>query len=257
MRDVRQTAAGRRVNRLVGRAIVRYGLIGGGERIAVGLSGGKDSLCLLWLLAERRARIPVNYELRAVHVGLGFPDEGEKGGKGGKGGKAGTAALEDFCRALEVPLTIIRTDIGPRAHSERNRESPCFMCSGLRRQRLFEAAAELGCQKLALGHHRDDIIHTFFLNVIYASEISTMLPAQPLFGGRLTIIRPLALCDEDHLKRLAAELALPVIPSGCPTQCRSARAGVAELLAPLWRGNRRLKGNVFRALSNVRLDYLP
>jgi tRNA 2-thiocytidine biosynthesis protein TtcA len=243
--DVRGLASGRHVNRLLGRAISRYGLIAGGDRIAVGLSGGKDSLCLLWLLAERRRRVPVAYSLTAVHIDLGFPE-----------GRA-AESLSAFCRRLDVALTIIPTDIGPRAHAPDNPENPCFRCAGLRRKLLFEAAFEAGCNRLALGHHRDDIIHTFFLNVIYASEISTMLPAQPLFGGRLTLIRPLALCDEGHLARLARDLDLPVVPSGCPSQRHSARHEIAELLAPLLGRNRRLKGNVFRALSNVRLDYRP
>ncbi len=244
--DLRHLAAGRRVNRLVGRAICHYGLITGGDRIAVGLSGGKDSLCLLRLLAARRRWVPVHYGLVAVHVDLGWDD-----------GRGHAERLEAFCAALGVEFLSLPTDIGARAHSSSNRENPCFLCSRLRRKHLFEAALERGCNRLALGHHRDDIIQTFFLNVLYSSEISTMLPAQKLFGGRLTIIRPLALCDEAHLVRLARELALPIVPSGCPSACNSARREVAEMLAPLFRRHRRLRGNVFRALSNVRPDYLP
>lgn len=240
--DVRGLAIGRQVNRLLGRAICRYGLINDGDRIAVGLSGGKDSLCLLWMLAERRRRAPVDYALVALHVDLGWGQD--------------TTSLEAFCRRLGVECHVLPTDIGERAHGPGNPESPCFLCARLRRKRLFEAACAHGCNRLALGHHRDDIIQTFFLNVIYSSEISTMLPAQELFGGRLTIIRPLALCDESQLARLARELGLPVLPSGCPS-ARSARREMAALLEPLFRRNRRLKGNVFRALSNVRPEYLP
>jgi tRNA 2-thiocytidine biosynthesis protein TtcA len=246
--DIKRLAIGRRVNRLTGRAICHYGLIEDGDRIAVGLSGGKDSLCLLWLLAERRRRAPVNYDLVAVHVDLGW-GEGEAA--------ANAAMLSAFCRGLGVESRFITTDIGPRAHAPHNTENPCFHCSRLRRKHLFEAALEAGCNRLALGHHRDDIIQTFFLNVLYSSEISTMVPAQPLFEGRLTIIRPLALCDEAHLARLAEELSLPVIASACPSAGKSTRHEIAEWLAPVFRRNRRLKGNVFRALSNVRPDYLP
>jgi len=242
--DARRLAVGRQVNRLIGRAICRYGLTQAGDRIAVGLSGGKDSLCLLWMLAERRRRVPVDYTLRAIHVDLGWD-------------ASAAGRLERFCLELGVEFASVATDIGERAHSAGNRENPCFLCAALRRKELFEAAAQSGCNKLALGHHRDDIIETFFLNVIYSSEISTMLPAQPLFGGRLTIVRPLYLCDAAQLARLARELDLPVAPSGCPSECRSARRGIADMLAPLFGRNRRLKGNVFRALSNVRADYLP
>jgi tRNA 2-thiocytidine biosynthesis protein TtcA len=241
--DVRALAIGRQVNRLMGRAICHYGLINDRDRIAVGLSGGKDSLCLLWMLAERRRRAPVDYALVALHVDLGWGQD--------------ATPLEAFCRRLGVEFVLLPTDIGERAHGPGNTESPCFLCARLRRKRLFEAASSHRCNRLALGHHRDDIIQTFFLNVIYSSEISTMLPAQELFGGRLTLIRPLALCDEAQLARLARELGLPVLPSGCPSACKSARREMAALLEPLFRRNRRLKGNVFRALSNVRPEYLP
>ncbi|MFH0809134.1 MAG: tRNA 2-thiocytidine biosynthesis TtcA family protein [Pseudomonadota bacterium] len=246
--DPRRQAATRRVNRLVGQAICRYGLIEDSDHIAVGLSGGKDSLCLLWLLAQRRRWIPVNYRLTAIYVDLGF--------------SAGLAEknagrLEAFCAALGVEFLALGTDVGARAHGSGNKESPCFICSRRRRQILFETALSRGCNRLALGHHLDDIIETFFLNVIYAAEISTMLPAQDLFGGSLRIIRPLALCGEAQLGRMAQDLDLPVVASGCPSACNSARRGISTMLAPLFGRNGRLKGNVFRALSNVRLDYLP
>jgi len=241
-KDIRSLSIGRRVNRLIGQAISRYDLISGGDRIAVGVSGGKDSLSLLWMLEERRSRAPVHYELHAVHVDLGF--DGETAAKVG-----------EFCQALGIPCHTIETGIGHEAHGPENRESPCYLCAKLRRKRLFEVAGELGCNKLALGHNRDDIIETFFLNVFYSSELSTMLPAQVLFNGRLTIIRPLALVDEPQLVRLARELDLPVVANPCPSLCRSKRREMEEVLGPLLR-NRRIKNNVFRALSNVKTDYL-
>jgi tRNA(Ile)-lysidine synthase TilS/MesJ len=147
------------------------------------VSGGKDSLMLLWALAERRKRVPVHYDLYPIYVDPGF--------EGGFG-----EALADTCQQLGFSLTVDPTDHGIVAHSAANRENPCFLCSRLRRKRLFEIADRLGCAKLALGHNKDDIIETFFLNVCYAGEISTMVPRQSLFNGRFTVIRPLAMVDE-------------------------------------------------------------
>ena len=120
------------LNSLIGKAIHRYGMIEDGDRIAVGLSGGKDSLTLLWVLAERQKRVPVRYELLPIYVDPGFP--------GGFGDD-----LAETCRRIGFPLTVDRTDHGLVAHSPANRENPCFLCARLRRQRLFEIADGLGC----------------------------------------------------------------------------------------------------------------
>ncbi|MBR9987835.1 MAG: tRNA 2-thiocytidine(32) synthetase TtcA, partial [Desulfosarcina sp.] len=122
-------------------------MIEDGDRIALGLSGGKDSLTLLWTLAERQKRAPVRYDLFPIYVDPGFP-----------GGFAD--GLADACRQLGFHLTVDRTDHGIVAHGARNRENPCFLCSRLRRQRLFEIADGMGCTKLALGHNKDDVIET-------------------------------------------------------------------------------------------------
>lgn len=233
----------RALNRAVGQAIARYDLIRDGDRILVGLSGGKDSQTLLWVLDERRARAPVRYELYPVYVDPGFP-----------GGCAET--LTDHCRRLGYDLQVERTDFGLRAHSPDNRENPCFLCARRRRQRLFEIAAARGCGKLALGHNQDDVIETLFLNMCYAGELSTMRPAQPLFGGALTIIRPLALAPEELIRRFARQRGFPTFANPCPSAGASKRQAVKDLLAALYRSNRKIRGNIFRALQHVRADYL-
>jgi hypothetical protein len=121
---------------------------------------------------------------------------------------------------------------------------------------LFELAREMGCNKVALGHHRDDLIETLLLNIFYAGEISTMLPAQEFFGGLLTVIRPLCMVPEDKVRRAAAERGLPVAVNACPSSGASKREEVKEVLAGLARKNDKIKGNVFRALSNWRPEYL-
>jgi tRNA 2-thiocytidine biosynthesis protein TtcA len=230
------------INRDLGKALHAYDMIRDGDRIAVGFSGGKDSWALLWLLTERLPRIPVTYSLFPIHVDLGF----------GSG-----APIEAHVRPMGWEVHIERTDFGVVAHSAANRENPCFLCARKRRQRLFEVADALGCNKLALGHNKDDLIETLFLNLLYAGEISTMLPKQSFFEGRLNVIRPLAYVDEDALTRLAARMQWPVVDNACPSAGESKRAQIKKLLKALYRGNRKIRGNIFRAMRHIRPEYLP
>ncbi|MBW1820210.1 MAG: tRNA 2-thiocytidine(32) synthetase TtcA [Deltaproteobacteria bacterium] len=218
-------------------------MISDGDRIVVGLSGGKDSLTLMWILKERLARIPVNYDLFAVYIDPGF--------KGGFG-----RTLEKYCEESGYKLRVEYTDYGIVGHSEKNRENPCFLCSRLRRKRLFEIADELGCKKLALGHTKDDIIETLFLNICYAGEISTMIPSQTFFKGRFTVIRPLAFVDEDLIRRFAKKQKFPDFINSCPSAGTSKRHEIKMILNELYRSNGKIKGNIFRAMSNVKNEYL-
>lgn len=231
------------LNSLLGKAIHRYDMIQDGDRIAVGLSGGKDSLTLLWALCERRKRIPVDYDLFPIYVDPGFP--------GGFGDD-----LQDFCRQLDLSLTIDRTDHGIVAHSPANRENPCFLCARLRRKRLFEIADAHGCRKLALGHNKDDVIETFFLNICYAGEISTMVPRQTFFKGRFTVIRPLAMVEAAHIRRFATDRRLPCFHNPCPSAGMTKRSEIRTTLEALYRTNRKIKGNIYRAMSHVKPEYL-
>lgn len=231
------------LNREVGKALHRYDMISDGDRILVGLSGGKDSLALLWILNERHSRIPINYELFAVHIDPGFED-------------TFSASLAKYCHDTGFELRVEHTDFGILAHSHHNRENPCFLCSRLRRKRLFEIADEIGCNKLALGHNKDDIIETLFMNMCYAGEISTMVPSQSFFQKRFTLIRPLAFVDEEIIKRFAQENKFPDFINPCPTAKTSKRQEVKTLLKQLFRSNRKIKGNIFRSMSNVKAEYL-
>jgi tRNA 2-thiocytidine biosynthesis protein TtcA len=231
------------LNRSIGKAIHQYGMILDGERIAVGLSGGKDSLTLMWFLQDRLSRIPIQYRLFPVYIDPGF-----------EGGFADE--LSAFCAQMGYSLRVEKTDYGIVSHSEVNRENPCFLCARLRRKRLFEIADELGCRKLALGHHKDDIIETLFMNMCYAGEISTMMPLQTLFQGRFTLIRPLALADEDVIQRFSEASGFPRLLNPCPSAARSKRQEIKTLLHQLYRSNRKIKGNIFRSMSRVKPEYL-
>jgi len=227
----------------MGKAIHRYGLIQDGDRILVGVSGGKDSLTLLHLLQERRKRVPIDYELIPVHIDLGFDSKRAE-------------ILKNFFETQGLNYHIEFTDIGRRANSPENRENPCFLCSWERRKSIFHLAHRLKCNKVALGHHKDDIIETLLLNIFYSGEISTMLPVQSLFKGKITLIRPLALVEEKKIERFAREMGLPFGPSGCPSSGKTKRKEVKELIEAFERKNRKVRGNIFRSLSNVKLDYM-
>ncbi len=238
------TYAAKRIRHLVGKAIHMHNMIEDGEHVLVGVSGGKDSLTLLWLLRERLKRIPISYDITAVHVDLGF-------------GVDTAGPIEEFLKAQGFPYRIIRTQIGPTAHGPENRENPCFLCSRLRKKVLFELAHEMGISKIAVGHHKDDLIETFFINILYGASISTLMPVQDFFGGKIKIIRPLYLTDEALIERYARDMNWPEIDSGCPTSGSSKRQQIKDILNGLYRSNKKIKGNIFHALQNVKTDYLP
>jgi len=231
------------LNKAVGQALHRYNMISDGDRIVVGVSGGKDSMTLMHMLSERQARIPVRYELFAVHIDPGF-----------EGGFS--EPLKNYCEKQGFVLRVEHTDYGVMGHSPANRENPCFLCSRLRRKRLFEIARELDCSKVALGHNKDDIIETLFLNIFYAGEISTMVPSQTFFQGIFTVIRPLAFADESLINMFARDQELPEFINPCPSAKNSKRQQIKALLNDLYRSNKKIKGNIFRSLSHVRTDYL-
>lgn len=236
--------AAKEMRRLAGKAIHERRMLEHGDRVLAAVSGGKDSLSLLWLLRERIRRIPIEYELTAVHVDPGF---------GADSGSRMAAFFEEHGFAHRI----VRGDFGPRAHSPENLENPCFLCSRLRRKALFETAEALGCNKIAFGHHKDDLIETLFLNLFYGGSISTMVPVQRFFDGRITAIRPLYRVEEKVVARFAREMGWPEIDLGCPTAGSSKRNEIKEMLARFYRSNPKIKGNIFHALQNVREDYLP
>lgn len=228
----------------MGKAIHDYSMTEDGDHILVGVSGGKDSLSLLWLLKERLKRLPIKYRVTAAHVNPGF-------------NHASTDRIRGFFIEHGFDHAVIQGDFGPRAHSPENRENPCFFCSMQRRKALFELAEELGCRKIALAHHKDDMIETFFLNIFYGASVSTMLPVQDFFKGKIRIIRPFYLIDEALIKRYSAIMEWTAIDLGCPTAGNSRRENIKKMLEGFYRSNKKIKGNVFHAITNVKKEYLP
>jgi tRNA 2-thiocytidine biosynthesis protein TtcA len=231
------------IKRLAGKAIHTKDMIRDGDHVMVAVSGGKDSLALLWLLKERIKRVPIDYRITAVHVDPGF-------------GANSADQMASFFLAHGFEFRVIESDIGPKAHGPQNRENPCFLCSRLRRKLLFQAAEEVGCNRMAFGHHKDDLIETFFLNVFYGASISTMVPVQGFFGGKLTVIRPFYLVDEELIRRYAQLMDWPEISLDCPTAGSSKREEIKNMLKHFYRSNRKIKGNIFHALQNVNAEYL-
>ncbi|MBC7186944.1 MAG: tRNA 2-thiocytidine(32) synthetase TtcA [Calditrichaeota bacterium] len=231
---------------LVDKAVRDYQLISSGDRILVAVSGGADSMSMLFLLAERVAVYGMNISLVPVYLDMGF-----------------TAAAAENVERMVAFFTrfansyhVESTHFGPEANREGAGKNPCFLCSRLRRKRLFEIAEAQGCNKIALGHHKDDIIETFLINVLYGRELSTMVPRQEVFRGRFYLVRPLAYVWERDLKALAREQNFPIIAEGCPNEPLSKRAYVKKLLLQLERDHRGTKENIFKALGHVRTGYL-
>lgn len=229
--------------RHINKAVFDYDMLAENDRIIVGLSGGKDSMTLFLMLHERLRRVPYNYTLFPVYIDPGF--------EGGFGDE-----LKTFCTLHGYDLICEYTDYGLQAHTGDNSENPCFLCAHLRRKRLFEIAGSLGCNKLALGHNKDDIIETLFINMFYSGRISTMVPSQSIFKKRFHIIRPLAYVEDDTIKKFVTEQNLPVFQNPCPSAKISKRKEIKEFLNNLYKVNRNIKGNIFRSMSQVKEEYL-
>ncbi|HHV57722.1 MAG TPA: tRNA 2-thiocytidine biosynthesis protein TtcA [Firmicutes bacterium] len=200
-------------------AVRRYRLLEPGDRVAVGLSGGKDSVFLLHVLLFLRQTSYPDLQLFPVHVDLGWEED--------------IGPLEDYCREHGVPLTREKTAIGDIVFKVREEPNPCALCAHLRRGALNNVALALGCTKVALGHHADDVLATFFLNLIYTGCLDTFLPRTQLSRSGLTVIRPLVYIPEQTIRSVAAREGLPVVKSGCPAAGRTKRAEMRDLVREL------------------------
>ena len=230
----------RRLFRDMGRAIGNHRLIEDGDRIMVAISGGKDSYGLLVLLRALQARAPVSFELLAVHL-----DQGQPGYDG--------APLERWLQAEGVPYKILRentyaivTDKIPEG------KTYCSLCSRLRRGILYRMAGELGCNKIALGHHREDALETLLLNLFFGGKLASMPPRLETDDGRFVVIRPLAYAAEADLAALAEERGFPIIPCRlCGSQDEAQRKQMKTLLADLERKHPTLRQTMLAAIGNV------
>jgi tRNA 2-thiocytidine biosynthesis protein TtcA len=221
-----------------------YDMLSEGDKVLVGVSGGRDSMALLDLLNTPMVFLP-SFSLLAVHIDPGFDEF-----------HSGYGILDRYLRDNDYHYVMDKTDIGPLAHSDYNKKNPCFLCSRLRRKRIFEVADEYGCNKIAFAHHKDDIIETLLINMFYGREISTMIPNQAIFDGKYHIIRPFAYIREELIKKYAKERGLPVIENECPTAEVSRRKYIKKILDELEKENKDIRENIFKSMRHVKADYL-
>ena len=223
------------------RALGQYQLIDEGDDILVGLSGGKDSLCLLELLARRRHILKPRFTVQALHVRMENIHY-----------ETSTDYLQAFCHRLDVPLHIVTTffsptppDSGPTSHPK----PPCFLCSWQRRKQLFNMAQQLGCTKIALGHHQDDLLHTALMNLTFQGQFATMRARLAMRKMPLTIIRPLCLCHEEDIRQYAEAHHYEKQLKLCPYEHDTHRTTAAHLFAQMEHLNPEARQSLFRALT--------
>ena len=231
------------VNRRIGKAMHRYNMLADGDRVLIAVSGGVDSLVLTWLLNSWRRKAPINYEILAVHIDNGYDSRM-------------VDRVAEQLQKISVPYQVVKTDFWERAAMAEEGKSICYHCARLRRNRLFAIADQENFNKMAFGHHKDDIIETFFINLLYAGNLSTMVPNQKLFSGRLNIIRPLAFLEKEEIIRIADTLEILPVKNPCPKDKDSKRREARRIAASLSALDPKVKSNIFAALANIREGYL-
>ena len=231
----------KRVLSHVRRAVDDYDMIQDGDRIAVGVSAGKDSLTLLCALAELRRFYPKRFELIAITVDMGFEE-------------ADFSEISELCKRLDVPYHIISTEISKIIFDVRKEKNPCSLCAKMRRGALYGGARDLGCTSVALGHHFDDVVETFMLNLFYEGRIGCFQPVTYLSNTGITMIRPMIYMPEKDVRYFASKAELPVSKVKCPADGNTEREEMKKLLASLERENKGLRYRIFGAIQRGEID---
>lgn len=226
------------------RAVDDYALIDSGDKIAVGLSGGKDSLALLYALHGLKRFYPNKFELHGISVDLGY--EGFD-----------LSPIADICKELEVPYTIVKTDIGKIIFEDRKEASPCSLCAKMRKGALNEKAKELGCNKVAYAHHMDDIVETMMLSLIFEGRFYSFSPKTYLDRMDLTVIRPMMYVCEADVIGFKNKYQLPIVKNPCKVDGFTKRQYAKELLQQLNRDHPGAKDRMFRAILNGNIQGWP
>ena len=220
------------------RAIDDYNMIQDGDRIAIGISGGKDSLTLLYALHGLQRYYPKKFDLEAITVDLGHPDFDVSG--------------------MRVPYTVVKTEIARIVFDERNEKNPCSLCAKMRKGALNDTIKKLGCNKIAYAHHKDDIVETMMMSLIYEGHFYSFPPITHLDRTDLTVIRPLMYVSEADVKGFCNKYQLPVVKSPCPADGYTKRQYVKDLLRKLNQENPGVKERMFSAIVNGNIpDWTP
>lgn len=221
----------------VRKAVDDYHMIAEGDKIAVGISGGKDSLTLLYALSSLRRFYPHPFDLVAVTVDLGFAN-------------LDLTEIKKLCEKLEVPYTVVKTQIGQIIFEQRQENNPCALCAKMRKGALNEAMKQLGCNKIAYAHHMDDVVETMMLSLLYEGRFHTFSPVTYLDDTGLTVIRPLIYMKEADVIGFVRKYEVPVVKSPCPADGHTKREYVKQLLKQLNTENPGVKQRMFTAVQN-------
>ncbi|MCD8212286.1 MAG: tRNA 2-thiocytidine(32) synthetase TtcA [Oscillospiraceae bacterium] len=224
----------------VRRCVEDYDMIQPGDRLAVGVSGGKDSLVLLDALYRLSSFFPVPFSLEAITLDLGLPD-------------MDFSPVADWCESRHIPYTLKKTEIARIIFDERKEKNPCSMCAKMRRGALNDLLLERGISKLALGHHFDDAVETFYLSLIYEGRLSCFQPVTYMERSGITQIRPLLYCKEGHIRTVAQREGLPVVQNSCPADKETKRQEIKDLLSELSQRYPRIKDYTFGAMQRLPL----
>jgi len=233
----------RRVEQRFNKGMVKYRLIEDGDKILVGLSGGKDSLALLELLAKRSRILKPRFTVMTVHIGMtNIPYQSD------------LEYLKNYAEGLGVPFVYFETSFDL---STDTRKSPCFLCSWNRRKALFTVAKEHGCTKIALGHHMDDILETLLMNITFQGAFGTMPPRLVMRKFDMTIIRPMCLVHESDLSDMARVRGYRRQIKNCPYESQSNRSDMKEVLKSLEKLNPEARYSLWGSMTNIQEDLLP
>ncbi len=223
------------------KAIDEYNMINQNEKIAVAISGGKDSALLLAALASLSKFHPKNFSVCAVFVDLGF-------------GNIDLDGLKAFCESLNVPLHIQKTEISKIVFDYREESNPCALCAKMRRGVIHDLALEAGCKTIALGHHMDDVVETVLMNLFYESRLGCFMPSTYLSRKNVTVIRPMIYLNEMEIKGAVNRLNIPVFKNPCPADGNTKREEIKDLIKDLSKKYPNIKKSVFGALERSGID---
>lgn len=231
----------KRVLSYVRRGVDDYSMIEDGDKIAVGVSAGKDSLTLLCAMASLRRFYPKKFELCAITIDMGF--EGTD-----------FSPIKELCEKLDVEYHIVPTQISKVIFDVRQEKNPCSLCAKMRRGALYGYAREIGFNKVALGHHFDDVVETFMLNLFFEGRLGCFQPVTYLSNTEITLIRPMIYMPEKDVRYFASKAELPVVKSSCPADGNTEREEMKQLLASLERSNKGLRYRIFGAIQRGEID---
>lgn len=223
------------------RAVDSYSMIEDGDRIAVGISGGKDSLTLLCALAHLKKFYPKSFDIVPITIDMGFEGTDYSG-------------VEALCREFGLELKIVKTQISQIIFDVRKEDSPCSLCSRMRRGALNDAADEYGCNKVALGHHMDDVIETYMLNLFYAGRVGTFSPVTYLDRSGITNIRPLIYVPEKDIRYFSSKENLPVFKNKCRADGNTERENMKKRITELQKEIPDIKNKIFGAIQRAEIS---